>query len=64
MDYTNYKLAQAKQNEMLRQVRRLQQVEMAKQQEEQPEIIPAARPARKQIPFILRLFGRAGDATF
>jgi hypothetical protein len=63
MDYTNYKLARASQNEMLQEASRLRNIELAKQKEEKAAIIPAARPARGQLRFILRLFGWPGKAS-
>ena len=63
MDYTSYKIVRASQNEMLQEARRLREIEMAKQTEEKTEFIPAARPARSQIPLILRLFGWPGKAS-
>ena len=63
MDYTAYKIVRASQNEMLQEARRARQIEMAKQKEAKNEIIPAARPARGQINFILRLFGWSGKAS-
>lgn len=63
MDYTSYKIVRASQNEMLQEARRSRQIEMAKQKEAKNEIIPAARPARSQLPLILRLFGWSGKAS-